>query len=208
MNKNLRYVFLVVLLLLILSCQSVTSTPTPGTGENTNPTAPTQEAIPVSKFSQRLQEAKAFISGKNFRQDYVVLIDFSVHSSKVRFFLVNLSSGKTESYHVAHGRESDPGFTGYATSFSNTPGSNKTAIGYYKTAETYTGAHGLSLKLDGLSSTNSNARSRAIVIHAADYVYEKDQKAGRSLGCPALAPEVAKRLVPLLKNGVLIYAYN
>ena len=207
MNK----IYAVIAALLIVACQS---TPTVGTPspvpKTTYPVAPAPAPEPMaSKFDQKLSEAKNFIVGKsNLRQDYLVLIDFSMNSSKARFYLVTLATGKIETFHVAHGKASDPDFDGFATTFSNESGSNKSALGFYRTAETYVGSHGLSLKLDGLSSTNSNARSRAIVVHAADYVYEKNQKAGRSLGCPALAPEVAKRLVPLLKNGVLIFAFN
>ena len=39
-------------------------------------------------------------------------------------------------------------------------------LGVYRTAETYQGKHGYSLRLDGLSpGKNSNARKRAIVVH-------------------------------------------
>ena len=48
---------------------------------------------------------------------------------------------------VAHGRN-----TGLAKAhdFSNLNGSHKSSLGFYLTAETYIGKHGLSLRLDGL----------------------------------------------------------
>ncbi len=98
------------------------------------------------------------------------VIDFSQHNSKERLYLIDMVSGAVDRYLVAHGKNSDPNYTGYATIFSNTPGSEMSSQGFYLTAETYIGGHGLSLALDGLSPTNSNARSRAIVIHPADYV--------------------------------------
>jgi hypothetical protein len=55
------------------------------------------------------------------------------------------------------------------------------SLGVYKTAETYNGKHGLSLRLDGLSPTNSKARERAVVVHGADYV--EDEAAGAAPRC-------------------------
>ncbi|HWU45027.1 MAG TPA: murein L,D-transpeptidase catalytic domain family protein, partial [Bdellovibrio sp.] len=70
----------------------------------------------------------------------------------------------------------------------------------------YDGSHGYSLSLDGLSSTNSNVRSRAIVVHGADYVSEADVIQGRSWGCPAVAMENRTKLIDMIKNGSIIYA--
>ena len=84
------------------------------------------------------------------------------------------------------------------------------SIGYYVTGETYEGQHGESLRLDGLSATNSNARPRAIVIHGADYVRESIVpqlgRLGRSLGCPALSQQAAPRIIDLIKGGTVVYA--
>ncbi len=63
---------------------------------------------------------------------------------------------------VAHGKNSGLEF---ATSFSNRVNSHQSSLGFYKTAETYQGKHGLSLRLDGLEFSNNNARERAIVIY-------------------------------------------
>ena len=89
--------------------------------------------------------------------------------------------------------------------FSNTPGSEMSSRGFYLTAETYQGSNGLSLVLDGLSTTNSNARSRAIVIHGAEYV-SPGSLIGRSWGCPALDMRYYIEVINQIKGGVLIYA--
>lgn len=73
----------------------------------------------------------------------------------------------------------------------------KSSLGVYRTAETYQGKHGYSLRLDGLSpGQNSNARKRAIVVHGADYAsprhLRKYDKLGRSWGCPALPKEQSR----------------
>lgn len=136
---------------------------------------------------------------------YVVVIDFSKHNSKKRFFLIDMDSGDVVGYLTAHGKNSDPDFDGYATKFSNTPDSLMSSVGFYLTAETYYGEHGYSLRLDGLSSTNSNARSRVIVIHGAEYVTDAPL-IGRSYGCPALDMDYYTEVISMIKGGALIYA--
>lgn len=139
-------------------------------------------------------------------QNYLSVINFAARSTQARFFIIDMKTGKVWAIHTSHGKGSDPDFDGYATAFSNTSGSNKSSLGIYKTAETYTGAHGLSLRLDGLSSTNSNVRARAIVIHGATYVEESAVVQGRSLGCPAVAMANRDKVIAELKGGSIIYA--
>ena len=134
------------------------------------------------------------------------VIDFSQKNTKERFYLIDMETGKVDHYLVAHGKNSDKNFDGYATKFSNTPESLMSSQGFYLTAETYSGKHGYSLKLDGLSPTNSNARDRDIVIHGADYVETGRDPIGRSFGCPALDPRYSREVINRIKNGVLIYA--
>lgn len=133
------------------------------------------------------------------------VIDFKVHNSKERFFLIDMESGFVETYLTAHGKNSDPDFDGYATKFSNVDGSLMSSLGFYLTAESYYGSNGYSLRLDGLSSTNSNARARAIVIHGADYV-SPGGKIGRSFGCPALEDRYHQDVIDRLKGGTLLFA--
>lgn len=137
---------------------------------------------------------------------YLTIINFSLHSSRKRMFIISMDTGAVEGLHVAHGTGSDPNSTGYATRFSNVPGSHQSSLGFYRTAETYFGKHGYSLRLDGLSSTNSNARARAIVIHGATYVQDRNVKQGRSWGCPAVSMAQRVRVIDMLKEGSLIYA--
>lgn len=139
-------------------------------------------------------------------KDYMGIIDFSQHSSKARFYIVDLRDGSVKGIRVAHGKGSDPDHDGFATVFSNTPNSNASSLGFYLTGETYIGKHGKSMRLHGLSSTNSNALSRAIVIHEAAYVQEANVKQGRSFGCPAVAASEIANVISSLKGGALIYA--
>jgi hypothetical protein len=143
-------------------------------------------------------------------RDFLGVADFSLPSRAPRFHLVNLADGSVRSHLVAHGRGSDPSHTGWLERFSNEPHSNATSAGAYSTGSLYVGAHGRSMRLEGLDPTNSNALSRAIVVHGAWYVNEQvaghSGMLGRSQGCFAVAdsslPEIMARLGP----GRLIYA--
>lgn len=155
-----------------------------------------------------LQEAVAYYDAnleKIENQRVMGVIDYKQHNSKERFYIIDMESGRVEAYLTAHGKNSDPNFDGYATKFSNVPDSNTTSLGFFLTAETYYGKNGYSLRLDGLSSTNSNARSRAIVIHGADYV-APGPKIGRSYGCPAVEMRYHQELIDQIKGGSLLYA--
>jgi len=137
---------------------------------------------------------------------YLTVIDFAQHSSKKRLYIVDMHDGSLERHVVAHGSGSDPNNDGIATQFSNVANSHKSSLGMYLTAETYSGKWGLSLRLDGLSETNSEARDRAIVMHGASYVANGKSKQGRSWGCPAIPLGERDEVIPMLKGGSLMYA--
>lgn len=138
---------------------------------------------------------------------FITIIDFRIHSSKDRLFLINTLSGEVTTMLVAHGKGSDTNHDGKAERFSNVPRSQASSLGFYQVSETYTGKHGYSVKLDGLSSTNSNARARSVVIHGADYVKRGFAKMGRSFGCPAVERKLATSFINKIKEGSLLFIY-
>ena len=154
----------------------------------------------LQKTYQYYMDHLAGIKNKKF----MGIVDFKEHNSKERFFIIDMDLGLVETFLVAHGINSDPDFTGYATIFSNVIDSYMSSIGFYMTAETYEGTHGYSLRLDGLESTNSNARERGIVLHAAEYV-APGPKIGRSFGCPALEIRYHQHVIDELKEGALLF---
>ena len=143
-------------------------------------------------------------------RDFMGVVDFSLPSSAPRLFLVNLADGSVKSYLVAHGRGSDPEHTGRLERFSNAPHSNATSAGAYRTGSVYVGAHGRSMRLEGLDPTNSNAASRAIVVHGAWYVsatmVDRMGMLGRSEGCFAVPDASLGEIMATLGPGRLIYA--
>jgi hypothetical protein len=143
-------------------------------------------------------------------RDFIGVADFSLPSRAPRFHLVKLADGSVQSHLVAHGRGSDPSRTGWLERFSNEPRSNATSAGAYRTGSFYVGAHGHSIRLEGLDPTNSNALSRAIVVHGAWYVSEEMLSfsgiLGRSQGCFAVASSSLPAIMTRLGPGRLIYA--
>src|SRR5690606_4161345 len=118
--------------------------------------------------------------------------------NKKRMWVIDMTTNTVLMHSlVAHGRNTGDVF---AKNFSNASESYKSSLGFYLTGETYTGKHGMSLKLDGLEKgVNDNARNRAVVIHGADYVSDSfiknNSRLGRSLGCPAVPRELTKQLI-------------
>lgn len=167
--------------------------------------------INAKVFAMALKAAATAIEhGDVANPGTLTVIDYSRPSTEHRMWVFDLRSRSLLFEElVSHGRGSG---TTMATSFSNDPESNRSSLGLFRTAETYTGKHGYSLRIDGLErGFNDKARARAIVMHAADYVNEKVARAqgylGRSLGCPAVRPEVAHRVIDAVRGGGLIFAY-
>ena len=144
------------------------------------------------------------------KKNLITIIDYSKPSTEARFFVIDLAK-KLVVFKclVAHGKNSGDN---YAKSFSNDSNSLKSSLGFYITAETYSGKHGYSLKLDGIEKgINNNARSREIVIHGADYVsqefIDKYHRLGRSWGCPALPAGLSKKIIDTISRGSCIFIY-
>jgi hypothetical protein len=145
------------------------------------------------------------------RPGILTIIDFTRPSTAERLYVIDLK-GKKLLYRslVAHGKG-----TGdlYARRFSNTPNSKKSSLGFFLTSETYYGKHGYSLRLDGEEKgVNDRARSRAIVMHGADYVSrafaERIGRIGRSWGCPAVPKGIHRRIIDAIKGGTLLFQFG
>jgi len=141
----------------------------------------------------------------------ITIIDFSKPSTKERFFVIDLEN-KLILYKslVAHGKNSGGNI---ASRFSNAPRSLKSCLGFFLTAETYSGKYGYSLKLDGLEpGINDNARQRGIVIHGADFVSQEVARQcgllGRSYGCPALPVKSSKKIIDKISQGSCLFIYG
>ena len=140
----------------------------------------------------------------------LTLIDYSLPSTTPRLWVFDLHTGNMLFNElVAHGRNSGDNM---ATRFSDVAESRESSIGLFRTADTYVGHNGYSLRLDGLEpGFNTNARERAIVMHGAAYVDAGVAKAngrlGRSWGCPAVREAVARKVIDTVRGGGVIFSY-
>jgi len=160
-----------------------------------------------------LARAKAALDQHSMRirnQDFIAIADFSKPSRDPRFYLVDLRSGQSSSFLVAHGKGSDPQHSGWVQNFSNVHGSEATSSGAYLVSDTYVGQYGTSRRLIGLDPQNDQAEARAIVIHPAWYVdrslINMQGKIGRSQGCFAFAQDDIGHILERVAPGCLLYA--
>ncbi|AZD16676.1 murein L,D-transpeptidase catalytic domain family protein [Pseudomonas chlororaphis] len=141
---------------------------------------------------------------------HLAVIDYSQPSTARRLWIFDLNKRTLVLRDlVAHGQKSGENF---ATQFSNRMGSFQSSLGLFRTQESYEGSHGYSLRMDGLEpGFNDLARDRDIVIHAADYVSplwsRRQGRIGRSLGCPAVRPQVARQVIDRLKDGQFMFSW-
>ncbi|WP_165779267.1 murein L,D-transpeptidase catalytic domain family protein [Brumimicrobium salinarum] len=140
----------------------------------------------------------------------LTIVDFSQHSSKERMYVINVETFEIVKKSLcAHGKH-----TGMATAekFSNISGSLQSSLGFFLTAETYSGKFDYAMRLDGLEASNSKARPRGIVVHGATYATPAFLKRnngvlGRSYGCPALPKHNATEIIDVIKEGSCFFIY-
>jgi hypothetical protein len=154
---------------------------------------------------KRLQAA-----GTKVRADVLTVIDYTKPSTERRMWVFDLIHTRVLFEELtAHGKNSGDN---QAVRFSNAPNSLMSSLGAFLTGDTYIGKHGLSLRLQGLEKgVNDHSMERAIVIHAAAYISDaiarKKGRIGRSWGCPAVRPEISRRLIESVQGGTLVLAY-
>ncbi len=140
---------------------------------------------------------------------YLSIIDMSKSANEDRYYLIDMEENKLVCHSlIAHGKNTGEEYAKY---FSNIENSNQTSLGFFTTAETYTGKNGLSMRMDGLEYCNDKARKRDIVVHNADYVshefIKENGRLGRSFGCPALPINGYEKIIDKIKNGSCFFIY-
>lgn len=143
----------------------------------------------MTKVDKNRMELELYASRNKCNTKYAFVIDMRIPSFKKRFFVFDLTKDSIiNSGYVAHGTGSET-FRNELV-FSNVPDSRCTSLGKYKIGASYKGMYGLSYRLYGLDSSNSNALKRAIVLHGHSCVPDKaydEYPICFSYGCPMVS---------------------
>ncbi len=150
------------------------------------------------------------------RKPVLYFVDYGLPSTEPRGYVFDMQGLKVLEgpFMVAHGRGSSRTQYGVPTRFSNARGSAATSLGLYIAESLYrfhghTGGQSYSsmgLRLKGVSPNfNDNALARGVVAHGAPYVTA--DKAGRSEGCPAMEQDRARRVLPELADGGMVFLF-
>jgi hypothetical protein len=151
------------------------------------------------------------------RNPYLYFVDYGLDNRTPRGYVFDMEALTLVDgpFIVAHGRGSSARKDGVPTRFSNRSGAATTSLGLFVTQETYgfsghTGGRlytSIGLRLQGVSGDfNDAARSRGVVVHGAPYVTAWGS--GRSEGCPAMEQSRARKLIPMIANGGLVFLYS
>ncbi len=149
-------------------------------------------------------------AGKLDRSNILSICDFSLSANTKRLWIIDVTQRKVLVHSlVSHGQGSGEE---YATSFSNTPESHQSSLGFYVTGDIYSGDNGMSMRLYGMDAGyNSNAFDRAIVVHGADYVSDDfikgNKRLGRSYGCPAVPQPLTGKVINTIHDGSCLFIY-
>ena len=169
---------------------------------------------------KRAVEAYYNFKAENPRQvkkPYFYYVDYGLDSREPRGYVFDMEKLELVDgpFTVSHGRGSLAAPSGVPTRFTNVEGSATSSLGLYVAQETYgfsgksAGVHytSIGLRMKGVSGKfNSRARERGIVVHGAPYV--TGSKAGRSEGCPAMEQSRARKLIPQIANGGLVFLFS
>jgi hypothetical protein len=172
---------------------------------------PASEGLRSEVLHAALQSWNELSARGEVQRPLLAVIDFSLPSTDKRMWVFDLEQKRLVFHElVAHGRNSG---LNMAESFSNDDGSYMSSLGAFVTGAPYDGKNGYSLRLRGTQpAVNDHAESRAIVMHGAPYVSDElirsQGRIGRSLGCPAVRPEVARPLIDEIKGGSVLYVWH
>ena len=166
--------------------------------------------IKPGDLDTRVKELSSYCASKGCNTNYGILVDYGRCSIQKRLFLVDLQTGKIIMRSLC-----GHGFGGKSTilkaEFSNIPGSNCSSLGHYRVGRERRMYNRpavsirlpMAFELDGLDKTNSNARSRYILIHESLYPMSE--------GCITLPINQYNKLSKFLhtqKGSIIMWAYQ
>jgi L,D-transpeptidase catalytic domain len=206
-----RFIIIMSTLMLFFGCSTMMYNKTPMPLEQIDEIYSQAELEAILDYDVFKMAMTGFSKIAPKKDNLLSIIDFGLPSTDQRFYLIDIKNRNLLYYtYTSHGVNTGEDL---AVKFSNKEGSRQSSLGFYLTAETYEGKHGVSLKLDGLErGFNHHARKRYIVIHSADYVtdefIQENGRLGRSWGCPALPPDLTQDIIEKIKEGSVLFIYG
>lgn len=160
-------------------------------------------------YTSYFNEAQQYCEENNLNKKLFFLIDLGVHSGLKRFFVYDLKDKKLlQSFVVSHGCGDLVWGATYSkeeTQVSNEPDSHCSSIGKYIIRDRGVSQWGIKVKylLDGKEKTNSNALSRAIVLHSWEEIPDEEvypKGTAEGWGCPAVSNKSLKVIDSILQK--------
>ena len=155
-------------------------------------------------MDNRVEDLKEYCRTNGYNTEYGILVDYGRLSAQKRFFVYDFKQDKIViNTFAGHGNGGKS--TLLKADLSNVPDSHCSSIGHYrigKERRMYT-RNCNAFELDGLDATNSNARSRHILIHPSPNPL--------SWGCITLSFGQYKELAKLLNSqskNVIMWIYE
>ncbi|MBR5853150.1 MAG: murein L,D-transpeptidase catalytic domain family protein [Alistipes sp.] len=159
----------------------------------------------VKRIRERVCMLRAWCRCRGYNTRIAIFIDLARHSGRNRFVVWDFEREKPILIcPVSHGSGSERSHvrSAYAR-VSNEDGSHLSSIGRALIAERYEGRYGVAYRLDGLDESNSNLRTRCVVLHGWEHTTSFPiwpiPTVG-SFGCPVLSKKMMQRVDEILKN--------
>ena len=158
-----------------------------------------------SRVAERAKELLEYCRREGYNTRVALFVDLSRHSGRRRFVawdMVRMVPIFTSPVSHGSGSEMSHVRSAYAR-FSNEDGSHLSSLGRAVVAERYEGRYGVAYRLDGLDATNTNLRSRYVVLHGWEYTTSYPiwpRATVGSFGCPVLSRRMMARVDELLRR--------
>lgn len=215
----MKKILFILCLLFVFSCNKENKATCVAENKHENEIASAEKSRVAINYSAYYKEAEQYCKKNNLNQSKFILIDLGIHSGYKRFFVYDFKKKEVlKSYIVSHGcGDNQWGRTSSKEKpqISNEFDSHCSSVGKYVILDRGVSQWGIKVNyvLQGKDRTNSNARSRAIVLHSWDAISDNEvypEGTPEGWGCPAISNESMKEIDELLKinKKVLMWIIN
>jgi hypothetical protein len=205
----MKKILFILCLVFVFSCKKENKVTTVAENKHENEIASLEKSRAAINYSDYYKEAEQYCKKNNLNQSKFILIDLGLHSGYRRFFVYDFKKKEvSKSYMVSHGcGDNQWGRTSSKEKpqISNEFDSHCSSVGKYVVLDRGVSQWGIKVNyvLQGKDKTNSNARSRAIVLHSWDAISDNEvypEGTPEGWGCPAVSNESMKEIDELLKT--------